>query len=388
MARHNSVVTVPHLALALIESEADSHVGQLLLRAGIKRDEARLYLEALLEGLPATDVAMPRVQDEIIKALSRAMTAGMERDFWSIFRIRDAVLDSLEYRDSQLLIVLAGQKTPTGEVLRALGLHPRPMRAQLRQIQRAAAPNGNPLKMLDADARAALHAAQSIARAGGCGRIATNHLLLGLLENREGFAASLREQSVNVDALAAAVRLTLTGDGVTAMPQIRLTNGAKRALERARNCAPSRRSDAIGPLEVWRGLMPQTPTWLERWRWREASDPLQVTWKNCDMESLQRATAALVEVATAERARDPLAAVGTLNALWILAGAAWSLWLITLGTDAGLWVALGGYFVAAFVKRVVNKERWPRVRVASESFLLGLTICGGLIYVVLLAFGV
>ena len=391
--RRNGLVTVAHLALALIESDADSHAGQLLLRSGIKRDEARLYLEALIEALPvvgADVVLKPRVQDAIIKALSQAMKAGMERDPLTYFRIGDAVLDAMEYRDAHLLIVLAGQNTPTGEVLRSLGLAPRAMRNQLRQIRRAARPGGNPLKMLDAQARAALNAAQSIARTSGCGRVSTAHLLLGLLEDRDAFASRLRqasahEASVDLDALAAAVRATIVSDGITATPQIRLTGAAKRALERARHLAPSRRVGAIGALELWRGLMPQTPSLLERWRWRDVRDPLDAAWRDFSIELLQRATATLVAAAAEERARDPLsAATRPLDVPGLLLGVAWSFWLIYLGLNDGLWILLGGYIVAGLAKGAVKKR--PRVRVACESFTLGLTICGGLIYLVLTIF--
>ena len=51
---------------------------------------------------------------------------------------------------------------------------------------------------------------------------------------------ALQDNGVDMDELARLARAAISSDGEIATTQIRLTNGAKRALDRARDVAPWR----------------------------------------------------------------------------------------------------------------------------------------------------
>ena len=189
--RRSDEVGAAHLTLALLDCDAEDRVHQLLDVCAIKRDEMRLYVEAALDAPPKS----PGVAKPV-----RVGNVGS--------MLRDASKQAHDYNEAEnqnalLLIALAAGRDENGKVLRSLGLQPSEMRTKLRHITRAAAPGGNPLKMLDAEAKIALDAAHSIMRATGCGRVSTAHLLLGILESRASYALqALSKNGIDLDELA------------------------------------------------------------------------------------------------------------------------------------------------------------------------------------------
>lgn len=251
--RHSNV-DAAHLTLALLDCDTSDLVQQLLEVRAIKRDELRLYVQALLNATdqPARGDAEPQPV---------AAVGAM---------LRNASKQASDYNEPQtqnalLLIALVAQKSANGEVLRSLGLQPNELRVALRNITRAANANGNPLKMLDADAQNALDAAHQIMRATYCGRISTVHLLLGILQNREVYVLQrLADEGVDLDELGRLARAAIANDGTIATPQLRLAPATKRALDRARDIAPNySRLHSIAPQALLWALLPHPTTLRE-----------------------------------------------------------------------------------------------------------------------------
>lgn len=281
----HAAVAASHLTLALLDCDAEDRASQLLNLGAIKRDEMRIYVEAALDG-----------------ARIKTQTGAQPRPFAAISAmLRDAAQQAHDYNEPEnqnalLLIALVAQRSDNGKILRSLGLQPGAMRLQLRNLTRAAKANGNPLKMLDADAQSALDAAHQIMRATGCGQISTAHLLLGILANREVYALqSLADNGVDLDELAHLARAAIASDGEIATAQIRPDKGAKRALERARDIVPSRtRRKPISPQAILWSLLPHPVTLRERWKWGEIEEPLVRVWSKVDVAPIERVLCVLL----------------------------------------------------------------------------------------------
>lgn len=244
------------------------------------------------------------------------------------------------------------------------------MRLQLRNLTRAAAPNGNPLKMLDADAQNALEAAHDIMRATGCGRISTAHLLLGILRNREVYALqSLADNNVDLDGLTRLARATITSGGQIATAQIRLDKGAKRALERARDIAPSQsRRRLITPQELLWGLLPRAMTLRERLEWGKPNDPLARVWSKIDVAPIERVLSVLLGLDVSVLEMTAVAETEPRKFNWLLffLGA---LWAIPLISGVGALLFLGGLIYAFII--MLTSRPGSKLRVGSTSFAVG-----------------
>ncbi len=380
--RSHSSVVASHLTLALLDCDAEDRVQQLLDARAIKRDELRIYLEAVTEATAqptAQPTARPMKQPEAQSDREPRPVPNLGALLREASR-QAHDYDEAENQNALLLIALAAEHSANGKTLRALGLQPAELRLKLRRLTRAAAPNGHPLKMLDAEAQSALEAAHDIMRAAGCGRISTAHLLLGVLANREVYALqSLADNGVNLDELARLARQNISSDGELATAQIRLNKGAKRALERARDVVPRRtaRQKIALPALLW-SLLPRPLTLRERLKWGEVDDPLARVWSGFDAALIERVSSVLLGLPVADLPAAPLYVPNTRAYIdWrgLMAGAVFALICGTIyfqikQTETIFW------FSAVFCAALCA-DWWGRangsspVRSAALSFLVG-----------------
>ena len=122
-ARSHGAVTASHLTLALLDCDGEDRVWQLLNLCGIKRDEMRLYVEAVLDATPSKN---PTGKPPRTVAFVKKM-------------LRDASQQSKDYNEAEnqnalLLISLVAERSANGKTLRALGLRPEELRRQLRHL--------------------------------------------------------------------------------------------------------------------------------------------------------------------------------------------------------------------------------------------------------------
>ena len=330
----------------------------------------RLYVEAVLDATPAKKLINepPRTGASIKKML------------------RDASRQANDYNEAEnqnalLLIALVADRSDNGKTLRALGLRPEELRRQLRHLTRAAAPSGNPLKMLDDEAKNALGVAHQIMRQTGCGRVSTAHLLLGILSNRElSVLRSLNDKDVDLDELARLARASITNDGEIATAQIRLTPSVKRALERARDVVPSRlRRRPISPQALLWGLLPGAATLGQQLGWDKSPDPLERVWSKFDVAPLEQVTNVMLGIDA------PVPPASYETRAWLdwrgaIPGTIWTSFCAVNFTQFhnsdALWWFFAGFCVA------LCADWWGRTKSAPELRSLALSFQGGSIVAV------
>ena len=223
IAEQSGTIGPAHLLWALLEVENEA-VSQLLMLNGVTREEARLYAEAALEHNSWGDLEDPSLSPFAQKVLNRAFDEAQIPPFQAA-------------EPAHLLIALARRKrhAPVAEILHSLGLDARLLSQQLASLQSPREfPVGHPLNDLTNKGKIALENAHAAMRASFCGRIATSHLLLGLLAEENGARESLEQCGVDMDELRAEIRRSLVSDGEIASPKKQFSSGAKEAAERAR----------------------------------------------------------------------------------------------------------------------------------------------------------
>ena len=129
----------------------------------------------------------------------------------------------------------------------------------------------HPLNNLDVSAQNAIENAYAAMRASFCGRISTLHLLIGVL-NDEKVIAELEKLGLEPEKLKGEARALISQDSELATSEKRFSNGAKRALERAKIEANRRGRSEIGALEIVAGLLPQSASWKENRVWGKDMD--------------------------------------------------------------------------------------------------------------------
>lgn len=252
-------VSSSHLFLALIETAApDNSLGSLFLAAGLKQEEARLYVEASLAPSPDfSENAEPKLTPDAKRVLE--------------FAAREAVNAGDQFIETEhmLFACLQPQKgstlpatlAPLGWDLSAL----RARRRELRHLPPVRHPE-NPLELLTDSSKAVIDGAYSAMRATYCGRISTAHLLLALLEN-EHAVELFTTAGVAVDELKVQTRAAIRSDAIPATAAKRFDKGAKRALDRAKTAARERGYLFIGPDHLLLGLLPHRATAREKLTW-------------------------------------------------------------------------------------------------------------------------
>ncbi len=365
--RQSATVGTAHLALALLEDEAPdatpSHLTVLLLLSGVGRQEARLYAESVLEFDANGDQSAPRLNDALKK-------------------VQDWARAEAHYKavgpEHLLIALMRPQSEPhVGEVLRPLGLKPEVLRAHLRAIQAGEAPEGKPLRMLDGEAQTALRAAHAAMRLNFCGRISTAHLLLGLIDSPLRFRKFAEKHGVDWEALRAQAAKAQGSDGLIGGPQLQLSPGAKRALERAKASALRNRQTRIAPEDVLRALLPRAASWRERLRWgNRVDDPLERVWARFDSAPLERTLRALparrLSTASTQSSSGSPDWVRVDWRLMVL-GMAWHGWmLVDLGL--GMFLALLATLVAVVLAALGSMTGWRELRDAAASWLYGMVV--------------
>ena len=122
----------------------------------------------------------------------------------------------------------------------------------------------HPLENLAPDAQNAIESAYREMRASFCGRISTLHLLLGVL-NDEKVVLELEKLGLDFETLKSEAKAQISQDSELATSEKRFSNGAKRALERAKTEANGRGRSQIHAEHLFAGLLPQNATWKENW---------------------------------------------------------------------------------------------------------------------------
>lgn len=277
----NSFVGITHLFVATLQKiDADSPLAALLLRAGLKAEEAALYAQAALEPDAAFD---PKAEPKLSAGAKRALEFAADearRAGDSHIGTEHLLLACLRpQRDETLLRAIA----PLGWDLHALRAHHRELKSS--SVPR---PTGHPLESLSGDADRAIDAAYTAMRATFCGRISTAHLLLGLMDGDNRAVELLGEARASPDDLKAQTRAAIRSDAILATPDKRFDSGAKRALDRAKFEAQSRGYGFIGADHLLLGLLPKRPTMRERLRWgRDVRDEAARVLAQVDGEKLR-----------------------------------------------------------------------------------------------------
>lgn len=227
------IVTPAHLLLGLVEVESE-HLDQLLVFAGVSREELKFYAQSLLEPTKTDEASEPKLSAQAKRALELAAheatllkhsLVGPEHLFLALVRLNDQEI------------------APT---LRAMGFEFQAAQRQLA-LHDLPFPVGNPLNDLTENGRTILENAQTAMRTTFCGRINTLHLLLGLLADSESeFAENLRASGVDLEQLQSAAKAAIVSDGEIATPNKRFSDGAKAAFERARIVSRERGEKWIG----------------------------------------------------------------------------------------------------------------------------------------------
>ncbi|BCM89480.1 hypothetical protein IAD21_01326 [Abditibacteriota bacterium] len=252
-------ISSAHLFLAVLEAATpDSPLGVLLLSAGLKREETRLYVEASFAlsnntGPTSEPILTPDAKRVLEFAANESVRAG----------------DSLIGLDHLLLACLRPQEDSSlNSTLSSLGWDLAVLRAKRRELKTLPPPRhkGNPLELLTGNSQRAIEAAYNAMRATWCGRISTAHLLLGVLEN-EDTIERINHLNVAVDELKAQTRATIRSDSQLAITEKRFDKGAKRALDRTKKEAQQRGYSFIGPDHLLLGLLPQNATLREKLTW-------------------------------------------------------------------------------------------------------------------------
>lgn len=256
----SSSVGITHLFVATLQKiEADSHLAALLLRAGLKAEEAVLYAQAALEPDAAFD---PNAEPKLSAGAKRVLEFAADearRAGDNTIGTEHLLLGCLRpQRDETLLQAIA----PLGWDLHALRAHRRELKSSS-----APRPSAHPLESLTGEAERAVDAAYAAMRATFCGRISTAHLLLGLLRNDNRAVELLGETGALTDELRAQTRAVIRSDAVLATPDKRFDKGAKRALDRAKFESQSRGYNFIGADHLLLGLLPKRATLRERLTW-------------------------------------------------------------------------------------------------------------------------
>jgi len=296
-----SSVGITHLFVATLQKiDADSPLAALLLRAGLKAEEAMLYAQAALEPDAAFD---PNAEPKLSAGAKRVLELSADearRAGDSHIGTEHLVLACLRpQRDETLLRAIA----PLGWDLHVL-------RAHRRELEGSSAPrpSGHPLESLSGEAQRSVDAAYTAMRATFCGRISTAHLLLGLLQSDNRAGELLVEVGASLDDLKAQARVAIRSDAVLATPEKRFDSGAKRALDRAKWESQSRGYNFIGADHLLLALLPKRATMRERLKWgRDVRDEAAHVLANVDGAKLRELAGPLRRRTTTRRnsqARD------------------------------------------------------------------------------------
>ena len=249
-----------HLFLAVLQSvEPDSNLAALLLRASLSLEEAKLYAHSALE--PDADF---KPHDE--PRLNRGAKRVIELSADEARRAGDSYIGT---EHLLLACVRLQREAELSGVLAPLGWNLETLRALRREEQSNASPRSpeHPLQMLSGEAERAVEGAYGAMRATFCGRISSAHLLIGLLNGDNRATQLLREIGALPDELQAQARAAIRSDALLATPDKRFDKGAKRALDRAKFEAQSRRYKFIGADHLLLGLFPRRATLRERLTW-------------------------------------------------------------------------------------------------------------------------
>ncbi|RYX83775.1 hypothetical protein EON83_13455 [bacterium] len=254
---HNhNCVSPTHIFLAILESATpDSYLGALILGAGLKTEEARLYIEASFQTNSSSTEPQPRLTPSSKRALEFAA-------------------DDTRHTQAPLLepihlffACLNPRVEPTLEAtLTPLGWDAAVLRAKQRELNARITSPTNPLEMLTGNAQKAIEAAYVAMRATWCGRISTAHLLLGLLED-ERVQQLLTEVGIEIGELKIRTKAEIRTDSQLATANKSFDSSAKRALDRAREAAQARGQFFIAPEHILLALLPQRTALHEKLKW-------------------------------------------------------------------------------------------------------------------------
>lgn len=300
-----------HLFLGLLQlNSSESSVVALVGLAGVSVDEARLYAQSTLEAQPL-QVLNPELTASATRVLELAADEAKQ-------------LNTVLIGPEHLLVAcLRPQKGPhVGEILRSLGLDPDIVRDYLKGLSSTTTPYqpGNPLNHLTEHCKKAIEAAHQVMRASFCGRISTIHLLLGLLDDKEGAAfETLTLADVDIDELQTRLRTQIVSDGEIATTQKKFTSASKRALEWARLEAKKEGQAFIGPQHLLSALLPRPISIQEKLAYgNSVADPLDPIWPSLPVDHIRKVLnngTQRVELETADRgaAHRPIAHELSLN---------------------------------------------------------------------------
>lgn len=248
MERGHAAVEPAHLLLGLlaVTEESPSRIPEILILAGVSKEEIRFYCEAALP---------PGNANEPEPALTPAARRAVELTANVILLLNPP---SIEPEHLLLALALLNKEPHYKAILEPLGLGEAELLEHLAVLNGPKTAMRHPLKLASPEARQVLEKADRLMRDTFCGRIGTAHLLLALLdESSDAMTTLLQAAEIDVAALRAAVRRGIVQDGELATSERRYNRAAQQVLDRARDLAFAENRVLWEPRHLLRALLPR-----------------------------------------------------------------------------------------------------------------------------------